>query len=116
MNAKTEHNPKHLGPCTECVLVISYQHDLSHHRPFEQRRKYLVDRAIFSPQGFGCPQCKAGTQEARRFRVSKRGLVDYRYKRCDRVYNLYTGTVFAGSGLSACQSGAAVAGYMQRGE
>jgi len=29
--------------------------------------------------------------------------MDYRCKPCDRVYNLYTGTVFAGCGLSARQ-------------
>jgi hypothetical protein len=30
-------------------------------------------------------------------------LVDYRCQRCDRVYNLYSATVFAGSGLSPRQ-------------
>jgi transposase-like protein len=56
------------------------------------------------PQGFGCPHCKTGVEQARVFRRSKRGLVDYRCKDCDRVYNLYTGTVFAGCGLSARQA------------
>jgi hypothetical protein len=31
-------------------------------------------------------------------------LVDYRCKACARVYNLYTGTLFAGCGLSASQA------------
>lgn len=56
------------------------------------------------PQGFCCPQCKTGVEQARVFRHSKRGLVDYRCKVCARVYNLYTGTVFAGCQLSARQA------------
>jgi transposase-like protein len=58
----------------------------------------------FHPQGFGCPDCKAGVEQAREFRSSKRGLIDYRCKPCARVYNLYSGTVFAGCGLSARQA------------
>jgi transposase-like protein len=58
----------------------------------------------FHPQGFGCPQCKTGVEQARVFRHSQRGLVDYRCKHCERVYNLYTGTVFAGCRLSASQA------------
>ena len=58
----------------------------------------------FHPHGFRCPHCKTGVEQARVFRHSKRGLVDYRCKPCDRVYNLYTGTVFAGCGLSARQA------------
>jgi transposase-like protein len=58
----------------------------------------------FHPQGVRCPQCGAGLEGARVFRRSRRGLRDYRCKRCDRVYNLYTGTVFAGCGLSARQA------------
>ena len=57
----------------------------------------------FHPQGFGCPQCKAGVEQAREFRHSKRGLVDYRCKHCARVYNLYSETIFAGCRLSASQ-------------
>lgn len=58
----------------------------------------------FHPQGFGCLQCKSGVEQARVFRHSKRGLVDYRCNGCARVYNLYTGTVFAGCRLSASQA------------
>jgi hypothetical protein len=58
----------------------------------------------FHPQGLRCPQCKSGVEQARLFRRSKRGLADYRCKYCDRVYNLYSGTVFAGCGLSARQA------------
>ncbi len=54
-------------------------------------------------QGFRCPRCKTGAEGARVFRSSKRGVIDYRCKHCDRVYNLYTGTVFAGCGLSPRQ-------------
>jgi transposase-like protein len=58
----------------------------------------------FHPQGFRCPSCESGVEQARVFRHSKRGLVDYRCKPCARVYNLYSGTVFAGCGLSARQA------------
>lgn len=58
----------------------------------------------FHPQGFGCPHCQAGVEQARVFRSSKRGLVDYRCKHCKRVYNLYSRTVLAGCGLSARQA------------
>lgn len=58
----------------------------------------------FHPQGFGCPQCKTGVEQARVFRHSQRGLVDYRCKHCTRVYTLSTGTVFAGCRLSATQA------------
>ena len=57
----------------------------------------------FHPQGLCCPRCQRGVQQARVFRRSKRGLLDYRCKHCHRVYNLYTETVFAGCGLSASQ-------------
>lgn len=58
----------------------------------------------FHAQGLGCPRCKTRVEQARVFRRSKRGLVDYRCKSCARVYNLYTGTVFAGCGLSPGQA------------
>jgi transposase-like protein len=58
----------------------------------------------FHAQGFRCPCCKTGVEGARVFRSSKRGVVDYRCKHCDCVYNLYTGTVFAGCGLSPRQA------------
>jgi transposase-like protein len=58
----------------------------------------------FHPPGFRCPRCQTGVEGARVFRSSKRGLVDYRCKHCDYVYNLYTGTVFAGCGLSPSQA------------
>jgi transposase-like protein len=68
----------------------------------ENASERWIARYFHSP-GFGCPQCKAGIEQARVFRHSKRGLVDYRCKVCTQVYNLYTGTVFAGCQLSASQ-------------
>jgi transposase-like protein len=53
----------------------------------------------FHPTGVRCPGCGAGIEQARRFRTYKRGLVDYRCQTCQSVYNLYTGTIFAGSHL-----------------
>ena len=51
------------------------------------------------PQGLRCPDCGATKEEAREFRIHKRGFVDYRCRACQRAYNLYTGTLFAGSNL-----------------
>jgi transposase-like protein len=53
----------------------------------------------FHPKGLRCPGCGARTQQAREFRMPKRGVVDYRCQTCQRAYNLYTGTIFAGSKL-----------------
>src|SRR2546427_2071904 len=57
----------------------------------------------FHPQGLRCPGCGATTEQARRFRLRKRGLEDYRCQLCQQVYNLYTGTLFVGSHLEARQ-------------
>src|ERR1700755_1838001 len=54
----------------------------------------------FYPQGLRCSGCGAAVDRARAFRTRKRGLVDYRCRDCQHVYNLYTGTLFAGSNLS----------------
>lgn len=54
----------------------------------------------FHPKGLQCPGCGASRQEAREFRKHKRGFVDYRCRHCERTYNLYTGTLFAGSNLT----------------
>lgn len=50
-------------------------------------------------QGLSCPGCAEPKTKARVFRGSKRGLLDYRCNSCQRVYNLYSGTLFAGSCL-----------------
>ncbi len=50
----------------------------------------------FHPAGFKCAHCGADVSEARIFRRGQRTrLADYRCKRCARVYNLYSGTIFA---------------------
>jgi transposase-like protein len=53
----------------------------------------------FHPKGLRCPGCEATREQAREFRRHKRGFVDYRCHTCQRTYNLYTGTIFAGSNL-----------------
>ncbi len=53
----------------------------------------------FHPKRLHCPDCGATTRQARQFRTPKRGFVDYRCQKCQRSYNLYTGTIFAGSNL-----------------
>jgi transposase-like protein len=58
-------------------------------------------KKYFHPNGLRCPGCQATTEQARLFRIRKRGLADYRCQLCQRVYNLYTGTLFAGSNLDA---------------
>ncbi len=57
----------------------------------------------FHPHGLRCPSCDALPEHARHFRTRKRGFVDYRCRDCQQVYNLYTGTLFAGSKLEARQ-------------
>ena len=54
----------------------------------------------FHPKGLQCPRCGAAKHEARKFREHKSGIVDYRCYHCHRTYNLYTGTMFAGSNLA----------------
>ena len=53
----------------------------------------------FHPKGLQCPKCGAKKPTARRFRQRARGTADYRCRICDTVFNLYHGTLFAGSNL-----------------
>jgi DNA-directed RNA polymerase subunit RPC12/RpoP len=53
----------------------------------------------FHPKGLRCPNCGAKKEQARHFRQRRRGTVDYRCLACDTVFNLYQGTIFAGSNL-----------------
>jgi transposase-like protein len=58
----------------------------------------------FHPMGIICPHCGAGLDQARQFRVTKSSQVpDYRWRQCDKTYNVYSGTVFEGRRLSAEQ-------------
>lgn len=54
----------------------------------------------FHPKGLRCPQCGATREEARHFRTTRRGIVDWRCRKCHTVFNVYTGTVFEKSGWS----------------
>src|ERR1700759_4047567 len=65
----------------------------------DERESIEWMRQYFHPNGLRCPGCQAATQQARLFRTRKRGLSDYRCRLCQQVYNLYTGTIFAGSNL-----------------
>ena len=56
------------------------------------------------PQGLRCSGCGAEKTGARVFRRSQRGLPDYRCNACQRVYNLYSGTIFAGSRLAPAKA------------
>ena len=54
----------------------------------------------FHPTGLRCPHCDAPHQEARLFRINAgSGLPVSRCRRCQGIYHLYSGTVFAGSQL-----------------
>jgi transposase-like protein len=66
---------------------------LDERQSIEWVEKYL------HPRGLRCPGCDATTGYAREFRVQKRGSVDYRCRRCQSAYNLYTSTIFSGSNL-----------------
>jgi transposase-like protein len=57
----------------------------------------------FYPKGVRCPRCGAKRTKAREFRRTRRGLIDYRCRECDALYNLYSGTIFAGSNLAPRQ-------------
>ena len=64
----------------------------------DQESQAWVEK-YFHPKGLRCPGCEATREHAREFRRHKRGFVDYRCHNCQRTYNLYTGTIFAGSNL-----------------
>ena len=60
--------------------------------------------AYFHPSGLNCPHCGAVLKNAREFRVTKSSQVpDYRCRNCDKTYNVYSRTVFAGRRLTAEQ-------------
>ena len=62
----------------------------------EQAQAWVLNH--FHPEGLCCPKCQASVSEARNFRKTETsGLQVYRCKHCGRVYNLYSGTVFAGN-------------------
>ena len=59
----------------------------------------------FHPAGLKCPHCGAAVAEAREFRTTtKSRLTVYRCPHCQGIYNLYSGTVFAGSHLRPAQA------------
>ena len=62
----------------------------------EQAQAWVLNH--FHPQGLYCPKCQASVSEARNFRKTETsGLQVYRCNPCGHVYNLYSGTVFAGT-------------------
>ena len=68
----------------------------------------------FHPNGFGCPHCRAGVEQARFFRAnSGSGLPVYRCRSCQGIYHLYTGTVFEGSQLTPSQVVLLLRGFLQ---
>lgn len=59
----------------------------------------------FHGNGLHCPQCSRTVNEARYFRQTQESqLPVYRCRHCEQIYNVYTGTVFAGSHLTAPQA------------
>lgn len=68
----------------------------------------------FHPQGLKCPHCQAAREQARFFRVNRgSGLTVYRCLRCDGVYHLYSGTLFAESQLTPEQMVLLLQGVLQ---
>ena len=60
--------------------------------------EWLLD--YFHPNGLACPHCGATLQNGRTFRVTKSSQVpDYRCRKCDKTYNVYSQTVFEGRRL-----------------
>jgi transposase-like protein len=59
----------------------------------EQSEQWLLE--YFHPEGLKCPWCKSPVERANVFRVTRKSQVKvYRCKDCQKLYNLYTGTVF----------------------
>lgn len=68
----------------------------------EQSAEWILKH--FHPNGLKCPGCCAGVEQARCFRTTKRsGLTVYRCRRCEAIYNLYSGTVFERRHLTPAQ-------------
>jgi len=68
----------------------------------------------FHPDGLRCPHCEARQAEARYFRTNRKsGLTVYRCRRCEGIYNLYSGTVFEGSQLTPMQTVLLLRGVLQ---
>ena len=58
----------------------------------------------FHPQALRCPKCRASVKQARVFgRSSRSHVTRYRCRRCQRVYTVYTDTVFANKQLRPAQ-------------
>jgi transposase-like protein len=58
----------------------------------------------FHPTGIRCPHCQAEWAKAKEFRTTRRSqLTVYRCGRCSGIYNLYSGTIFAGRHLRPAQ-------------
>ncbi|TAH50983.1 MAG: hypothetical protein EYC68_12160 [Chloroflexota bacterium] len=58
----------------------------------------------FHPNGLLCPRCGASVERARRFRQMRRSHVtNYRCHLCDKVYSVYSGTIFANKQLRPTQ-------------
>lgn len=61
-------------------------------------------RKHFHPHGFRCPECGASMKQARFFGQTGRSHVTmHRCRRCQTVYTVYTGTVFAHKHLRPAQ-------------
>jgi hypothetical protein len=59
----------------------------------------------FHPNGFHCPACGAGVQHARPFGQTRRSQVSqHRCGICDKVYTVYSATVFANKHLRPTQA------------
>ena len=59
----------------------------------------------FHPHGLKCPHCQTSVKKARVFRKLQRStLTVYRCAKCDGVYTLFSGTVFAGTHLRPAQA------------
>jgi transposase-like protein len=68
----------------------------------------------FHPEGLSCPHCAATHKMARFFRVNHgSGIPVYRCGRCDGIYHLYSGTVFAGCHLPPQQVVLLLEGVLQ---
>ncbi|HEY9639742.1 MAG TPA: hypothetical protein V6C57_04625, partial [Coleofasciculaceae cyanobacterium] len=85
------------GSCLKCVQKqiegVNMEFPITNLLDRANCIQWIVEH--FHPDGFGCPNCEAGVEQARKFRTTRRSqLTVYRCRQCHQTYNLYSGTMF----------------------
>lgn len=92
--------PNILGSCHQSVhSMVKVGNDFSYYRTDRCAGKSGVGRDPFPSQRLAMPEMWCVQTRSAGISGAQRGVVDYRCHSCQRTYNLYTGTLFAGSNL-----------------